>query len=321
MIIRKAAGSNMHISFAAIILVGSMIPATHASPSPSENYHVSEVVSVVSPKSFQCKLDDYKPAPFVRFRVILPDIEGLTKETLSERLTSAKEIELRNIKFRNYFRVEADVWIDGKLFLEKRASETANNESDVPKPPSNLRGYQFSTAPQKQPPPQQSKEYAAPVRRGTISIAGLLDTTIDCSMLQDDTPLSEALTLLAESVEPRLPLLILWNDLQVNAFIEKETPIGVDGLDRIKLRHAMDIILRSVSAGGSRLVLVTEGGIIKLGTEQTLLSKKITRVYSLEDLVAPPSTGYRYNQGGYGNNTRRGNNSRQGNRGGGYNRY
>lgn len=291
----------MHTRLMAIILISCVIPAAGALPAVSENYRVSEVVSILSPNSFRCKLDNYKPAPAVRFRVNLPEIEGVTKEALSERLTSAKEIELRNITFRNYFRVEADVWIDGQLFLEKRGSETAPNKSDSPKPPSNLTGYQFSTAPQWQQPPKQSAEHTASIRRGTISIPALLDTPVDCSMLSDDTPLSEALRLLAESVEPRLPLLIFWKDLQVNAFIEKETPIGVDGLGRIKLRQAMNIILRSVSAGGSRLVVVTEGGMIKLGTEQTLLRNKATQVYPVQDLLAPPSTGGVNNQGGYGN--------------------
>jgi hypothetical protein len=314
--IRKAEGSKMHTSLAAIILVSCVIPAADSSPSTSENYRVSEVVSSLSPNSFQCKLDNYKPAPSVRFRVCLPDTEGLTKEALTARLKSAKEIELRNIKFRNYFRVEAEVWIDGQLFLEKRGSETAQNESDIPKPPSNLTGYQFSTAPQWQHPPKRSTEYAAPVRRGTIAISVLLDRPVDCSMLRDDTPLSEALTLLAESVEPRLPLLVFWKDLQANAFIEKETPIGVEGLGRIKLRQAMNIILRSVSAGGPRLVLMMEGGIIKLATDQTLLNRKSTQVYAIEDLLAPPSTGGMYNQGGKG-----GSGNRRGyDRGGGFSR-
>lgn len=296
----------MHIAFATIILVSCVIPASDSLPSSSENYGVSEVVSILSPDSFQCKLDHYKPAPSVRFRVNLPETEGLTKEALSERLKSAKAIELRNITFRNYFRIAAEVWIDGQLFLEKRGSEIAQNESDIPKPPSNLTGYQFSTAPQWQHPPKRSTEHAAPVRRGTIAIPALLDTPVDCSMLRDDTPLSEALTLLAESVEPQLPLLIFWKDLQANAFIEKETQIGVQGLGRIKLRQAMNIILRSVSSGGPRLVLVTEGGIIKLATEQTLLNRKSTQVYAIQDLLAPPSTGDMYNQGGNGGSGNRG---------------
>lgn len=309
MIMRKAEGSKMHTRLTAIILVSCVIPAAGTLPAVSENYRVSEVVSILSTRSFQCKLDDYKPAPSVRFRVTLPDTEGVTKETLTERLKSAKEIELRNVEFRNYFRVEADVWIDGQLFLERRRPALPQNESDSPKTPSNLTGYQLSTVSQWQNHPKRSTEQTVPVQRRPIAITALLDTPVDCSMLSDDTPLSEALTLLAESVQPRLPLLILWKDLQVNAFIQKETPIGVEGLGRIKLRQAMNIILRSVSAGGSRLVVVTEGGMITLGTEQALLSNKVTRVYAADDLLAPPSTGRMYNQDGNGN------------RGGGFSRY
>jgi hypothetical protein len=309
MTMREAEGSKMHTRLTAIILVSCVIPAAGALPAVSENYRVSEVVGILSPNSFQCKLDHYKLAPSVRFRVNLPDTEGLTKETLSERLKSAQKIELRNITFRSYFRVEADVWIDGQLFLEKRSSETAQNESDSPKPPSNLTGYRLSTVSQWQNPPKGSTEQTVPVRRGTVTLGDLMDTPVDCSMLRDDTPLSEALSVLSESVQPRLPLLVLWKDLQVNAMLEKETPIGVSGFGQMKLRQALDTVIRSVSAGGPRLVLVSEGGIITLGTEQTLLRNKVTRVYAAEDLLAPPSTGRMYNPGG------------DGNRGGGFSRY
>jgi len=310
----------MHTSLAAIILVSCVIPAADSSPSTSENYRVSKVVSILSPNSFQCKLENYKPVPSVRFRVILPDTEGLTKEALTERLKSAKEIELRNIKFRNYFRVEADVWIDGQLFLKKPVSKTPPNENDIRKQPADITPSQFPEIPRWQQPPLSPGSAAAnpvTVRRVPVAISVLLDTPVDCSMLRDDTPLSEALTLLAESVEPRLPLLIFWKDLQANAFIEKETPIGVEGLGRIKLRQAMNIILRSVSAGGPRLVLATEGGIIKLATEQTLLNRKSTQVYAIEDLLAPPSTGGMNNQGGNGGSSNRGGSDR----GGGFSHY
>jgi hypothetical protein len=229
----------------------------------------------------------------------------LTKEALIQRLEAAKEIELRNVKFKNYFRVEADVWIDGELFLQRAVSETAQNENDIqdgPGIPSQfLAAYRWQQ-PQSSSGSGRAVEHPVTVHRVPVAIQTLLNTPVDCSMLSDDTPLLEALTTLADSVQPQLPLLVFWNDLQVNAVIEKETPIGVSGLGRMTLRQALNTILRSVSAGGPRLVLVTEGGLIKLGTDQTLLNKKSTHVYAIEDLLAPPSTGDMYNQGAYGGN-------------------
>ncbi|MHC5157844.1 MAG: hypothetical protein ACYSOZ_07080, partial [Planctomycetota bacterium] len=162
----------MHTSLAAIILVSCVIPAADSSPSTSENYRVSEVVSSLSPNSFQCKLDNYKPAPSVRFRVCLPDTEGLTKEALTARLKSAKEIELRNIKFRNYFRVEAEVWIDGQLFLKKPASKTTQNDNDIRKQPANITPSQFpATHRWQQPPLSSGGAEARPVTVRRVHVA------------------------------------------------------------------------------------------------------------------------------------------------------
>lgn len=308
MIIRKAESSKMHTSLVAIILVSIVIPATDTSPAAFKNYQVREVVRVLSPHSFQCKLHNYKPAPSVSFRVNLSgldtqDTDGLSKELLTDRLKSAKQIELRNIKFRNYFRVDADLWLDGQPFWEQPASPDIQNKKEIDHQP-------ITASPWHRPHQSKlSSKQAMPVRRGGITIRNLLDTQVDCSMLSDDTPLFEALTILSESVEPHLPLLILWKDLETHALIEKETPISVEGFGRMKLRLALDIVLRSVSVNGSKLALVAEGRIITLASAQTLLKDKITGVYSAEDLLAQPSTGNMYNQGGFGNRGGSGNNT------------
>jgi hypothetical protein len=61
----------MRLNRLVIILIGTVIPAADAGMAASKNYPVSEVVRVLSPISFECRLQDYKPAPSVRFRVVL----------------------------------------------------------------------------------------------------------------------------------------------------------------------------------------------------------------------------------------------------------
>ena len=106
----------MHTSLMAIILVSFAIPPSDTAPLTSENYRVSEIVRVLSPISFESKLENYKPAKSVRFRVTLRGSGTQdSKEYLENILKSAGRIELRNAVFKSYFRVEADLWLDGKL--------------------------------------------------------------------------------------------------------------------------------------------------------------------------------------------------------------
>jgi hypothetical protein len=282
----------MYISLMKIILVSVAIPPSDTALLISENYHVSEIVRVLSPTSFESKLENYKPAKSVRFRVTLRDSGTRdSKEYLENILKSAGRIELRNAVFKSYFRVEADLWLDGK---------PVGSEKETVKQLPNPAIYQPVTVlsrRQSQPPEPPTKPFL-PVKNYSTTINELLDSQIDCSMLTEDTPLSEALVLLSESVEPRLPLLIHWKDLQMNALIEKETPIGVEGFGRLKLRQALNIILLSVAGREPKPVLVAEGGILILGTQQMQLNNKTTRVYEATDLLAVPSTADSYNQGG-----------------------
>ena len=292
----------MYTSLITIILVSIVIPAGDTVLPSAQNYRVSEIVGVLSADSFQCKLSNYELAPSVRFQVFLPKAEGVTEETLSELLNSSKQIELRNVQFRSYFRVEADLWLDGELFLKKRDREP------IPQKGSDSfrqRGVVDGSLPKMQSwqqlqRPQESDSPRVTVQRFAVTIEELLETDVDCSMLTDETPLSDALTFLAKSVQPHLPLMMMWNDLEYNAAIEKETPIGVSGMGRMTLRQALTTIARSVSAGGPRLILVKGGGFVTLRTSQALLKDKSTRVYDVRDLVAPPSTGDIFNRNGSG---------------------
>ncbi|MEN8127262.1 MAG: hypothetical protein ABFR90_05585 [Planctomycetota bacterium] len=289
----------MHTSLTIIILASIMIPAVGTSPLTPENYSVSEVIRVLGPDSFECRLSNYKPAPHVRFRVLLPGLDTQktderSKEQLADRLKSAKYIELRNVTFRSYFRVEADVWIDGHPYWRRPDLKIVPPEKDSEKQTTKQSAYQLLSAVPKRQPAEQN----ASTGNRSVTIRTLLETPVDCSMLRDDTPLSEALTILSESVEPRLPLVILWGDLQANAMIEKDTPIGVAGFRKLKLRQALNIVLHSAAGRGPKLALISGGGILTLRTQQTLPKGMKPQVYDTRDIMAMPSTAGFYNQGG-----------------------
>ena len=108
-------------------------------------------------------------------------------------------------------------------------------------------------------------------------------------MINEETSFAEALSIISNSVRPRLPFVVLWNDIETNALIDRDTPVGVGGFRTMKLGRALDIILHSVSqTAQTKLILATEGQVITLGTQRGLLEKSSVRSYSVDDIVSAP---------------------------------
>lgn len=99
-----------------------------------------------------------------------------------------------------------------------------------------------------------------------------LDMTVDVSKLKDNMPVSEAFDVLSKSVNPPLPITVMWKDLSENAFIDKEEPIGIDGknMSAVRLSTALDLVLKSVGAGLAELGYAIDGGILIVATRDTL---------------------------------------------------
>ena len=169
-----------------------------------------------------------------------------------------------------------------------------------------------------------SSAYRRPQPAGqVVSLDALLNTTVDLSMINADTPLNEALEIMSNSVQPNLPLLVLWGDLENNALIDKEQPVGVSGFGRMKLGQAFKIVLRSVAAPTrGDLVMVAEGQVLTLGTRTGLQYKPVNRVYSITDLALPPSFVNEFGSSRNGQSSDRNssgrNSSRRNNSGGSY---
>jgi hypothetical protein len=82
--------------------------------------------------------------------------------------------------------------------------------------------------------------------------------------------------------------------MQENAGIDRETPIGMDGLSGVPLRTHLKVLLMSVSAGAFEKVgYVVDDGIVIIATQSSLPRKRVTRIYDVSDLVSEPAN-YRF---------------------------
>ena len=101
----------------------------------------------------------------------------------------------------------------------------------------------------------------------------------------------EAIDILRNCTSPPLNIVVLWKQLGENADVYRETPIGIDGVTGLRVRQYLELLLLSLSGTGSaKLGYVVNGGVVTVGTVDALPApKKVTRVYDISDLVAPPS--------------------------------
>jgi len=118
--------------------------------------------------------------------------------------------------------------------------------------------------------------------------------TTDPSTLKPEMPFSEAINILRNSTVPPLNIVVLWKDLQENAGVDRETPIGTDGLSGVPLRTHLKVLLMSISAGGYEKVgYAVDEGVIIISTQSSLPRKRVTRIYDVSDLVSEPAN-YRF---------------------------
>lgn len=279
-------------------------------------YAVSEVLGVSSPVAFDCRLAGYPYGDNVRFHV---RVRGVVRnpqvpvdeaaEYLRERLKNADQIVLKKIQFRNYFRVTADISVDGRdLEQELIAQHLAAAEQPLTVKPSEAVAVQTPSQPvprRYQPPVPESQPVAAQSQGRVVTLESLLDTEVDLSAINEDTTFQDALKIISDSVRPRVPFVILWNDLETNALIDKDMPIGAGGFGVLKLKYALKIILHSVSRTAQmKLHMAMEGGVVTIGTQRGLLQKSRVQSYSVADIVSAPFTedttnNQQGNQGGY----------------------
>ncbi len=293
---------------------------------------VCDVVRVNGPGAFTCRVADWPRVGAVRLCV---KIRGLTRmddvetakviEFIDAGLSQAKSIRLENIQGGSYFRVTADVRVDGRSLaadlisaslaaavpdLAESSAEVDVRLSGVVVRPERLAQLQRQITTTPAAARAASAVPAAGQRTGParfVMMSQLMSCRVDLSAWRQDMELAEALEILRQSTEVELPLVIMWQDLERNAFVDKHTPIGLAGVGRIPVRKALQLLLLSVAAGRGDVGFVVDGPMIVIATpELGLDSKYVTRVYPAGELTASPVTmmggyGGGYGGGGYGN--------------------
>ncbi len=110
------------------------------------------------------------------------------------------------------------------------------------------------------------------------------------SSFTPDMTFEEAINILRNSTVPKLNIAVLWKDLEQNADVYRDTPIGIKGVSKVPLRTHLKLLLMSVSAGGSeKLGFVVEDGVIIIATQGSLPKKMTARVYDITDLISAPA--------------------------------
>lgn len=114
--------------------------------------------------------------------------------------------------------------------------------------------------------------------------------TMSPSSFTPDMPLREAIEILRNSTVPPLNISVLWKDLEENADITQDTPIGINGVTGVTLKTHLNLLLAALSAGGlAELGFTVDSGVIIIATKKSLSKKLVSRTYDIADIVAPPS--------------------------------
>ncbi len=143
----------------------------------------------------------------------------------------------------------------------------------------------------------EKNEYAKDIKGGGLGKSGRggvakrrLDNLMDPSAFKRDMPFSEAIDILRNSTFPRLNIVVLWKDLEENADIYTDTPIGIDGVTGVSLNRHLKSLLDGVAGGAQeKLGYVVDEGVVVISTLGNLPKRMVTRVYDITDLVGQPA--------------------------------
>ncbi|MEN6384071.1 MAG: hypothetical protein ABFD79_02625 [Phycisphaerales bacterium] len=113
-----------------------------------------------------------------------------------------------------------------------------------------------------------------------------LESQVDLSALTPETPFNEAIEIIKNSVTPPLKIVVLWKDLSDNAYIEPDTPIGMQGFGGMPIGEALRSLLTAISGGVANLDYTVKEGIITIATKESLpASKLVTHVYTISEII------------------------------------
>ena len=278
---------------------------------------VTEVTSVLGPANFTCKVTGGSRPSFlgsnitsawrgVRLRVQIRGIEPLligsqaqkAMDFTKAKLKAAKTISLKNVKARNYFRVVADVEVDGRSLAKQLIANGLAEEAYLRvegKPQQGEPVWKSTSQPKSTLRPKIRKPGQRPGSQIRIAWAdsalrSQLRRVVDLSAFRSDMEFGDALEVLRNSIQPALPIVVLWRDLDENAFVDKSTPIGLEGTGEISIGKGLELLLTSVGGEAGELQYVIDGGVITIASKELELQRKVTRIYDMAELAASPSS-------------------------------
>ncbi|MBP6124484.1 MAG: hypothetical protein KA469_01145 [Phycisphaerae bacterium] len=250
--------------------------------------YVLEVIQVHSLGEFTCRVDEWKQIPNLKLRVEVRGLEWAADDPNARKVfeellfKSGSEIILKNVEDKGYFRVAADVYagnqnmaemISSRVFLLPKKTEEESREPA---------GWEYREKVWKTAEVRQT----LPKRLNNLKIEEILSQEADLSALDEETSLRDAFEIIRSSVEPPLPLVVMWNDLYRYLNVEPDMPIGFDIRGMISLRLALELVVSSVSLDGQRPVILREGGLLLAVSPQFALTKMRTRVYDIGELTS-----------------------------------
>lgn len=289
------------------VLIASLLPygtsygSSDSFAASDSRCRVLEVIRIHSRQEFTCRVDRWKGIDNLRLRVTIRNVsipEEVTAreqamEWLRSHLESSRYIILRNIEPRNYFRVVADVQTDRVDLLEGmlkkgliRPQESVSEKQLLTQVPP-LNGSFQNHPPSKDIPIPLDKRQSKPLY-SKAALEKVLSSEIDLSGLDSNASLREALEMIRLSVDPPLPMVIVWNDLQQTLLLDPETPIGVGGLTKIPLKLAIELILSSVSSGAERPVVLQENTVLLIVSSRFAAGRMNPGVYNISELAGIP---------------------------------
>ena len=102
--------------------------------------------------------------------------------------------------------------------------------------------------------------------QGRSRIEDQLDTYVDLSSLTREMSAEESIDLLRNAVEPPLNIMVLWNDVQV----EPSTSINIEGLSTVKLRTALEVIVKGLTHLRNLLTYAIHDDVIVIGSQENV---------------------------------------------------
>lgn len=278
---------KLDIRILIILTVICFAPLAAAAEISFPDCTVSKLTAAAGDDSFSCKVSEKSPLASLPLTVKLRGIKAsgrtdtsqLARRFLDSQLKSARKIELRNVCLTGYCIVTADVFADDQDIASRMLADSLVERYYPPKPAPVVAKTYSKPADTDLPAPKPAA--------AVIGYPGRIE-------FDPDMTFEEAFDMISNSTTPALSLFIMWNDLERNCFIDKDTPIGVEFSGPVKVKTALDMLLRSIDAQ-----YVIDGGVVTIASSQKNLPRRmVTKVYNIREFVNSRYPDY---NNGYGN--------------------